>query len=68
MKSILAVTSQLAQTVQADLGQTFLLLRQFKDNTTFLPFPAEPHSSVDSVADLRTRGRRFDPQLGQSSF
>ena len=26
---------------------------------------AEPHSSDDSVADLRTGGRWFDPRLGQ---
>ena len=32
------------------------------------PLTAEPHSSVSSVADLRTRGRWFDPQLGQYSF
>ena len=30
--------------------------------------PAEPHSSVGSVADLRTGGRWFDPRLGQYSF
>ena len=29
---------------------------------------AEPHSSVGSVADLRTGGRWFDPRLGQYSF
>ena len=29
---------------------------------------AEPHSSVGSVQDLRTRGRWFDPRLGQYSF
>ena len=29
---------------------------------------AEPHSSVGSVADLRTGGRRFDTRLGQYSF
>ena len=29
---------------------------------------AEPHSSVDSVANLRTGGSRFDPRLGQYSF
>ena len=29
---------------------------------------AEPHSSVDSVADLSTGGRWFDPRLGQYSF
>ena len=29
---------------------------------------AEPHSSVDSVQDLRTGGRWFDPWLGQYSF
>ena len=29
---------------------------------------AEPHSSVGSVADLRTGGRWFDPQLDQYSF
>ena len=28
----------------------------------------EPHSSVGSVADLRTGGRFFDPRLGQYSF
>ena len=28
----------------------------------------EPHSSVDSVVDLRTGGRWFDPRLGQYSF
>ena len=30
--------------------------------------PAEPHSSVGSVADLRRGGRWFDPRLGQYSF
>ena len=30
--------------------------------------PAEPHSSVGSVADLRTGGRWFDPRLGQYSL
>ena len=34
----------------------------------FLTHSAEPHSLVRSVADLRTGGRRFDPQLGQYSF
>ena len=29
---------------------------------------AEPHSSVGSVANLRTGGRWFDPRLGQYSF
>ena len=29
---------------------------------------AEPHSSVGSVADVRTGGHRFDPRLGQYSF
>ena len=29
---------------------------------------AEPHSSVGSVADLRTGGRWFHPRLGQYSF
>ena len=29
---------------------------------------AEPHSSVGSVADLRTRGSWFDPRLDQYSF
>ena len=29
---------------------------------------AEPHSSVDSVADLRAGGHWFDLQLGQHSF
>ena len=29
---------------------------------------AETHSSVGSVANLRTGGRRFDPRLGQYSF
>ena len=29
---------------------------------------AKPHSSVGSVADLRTGGCWFDPQLGQYSF
>ena len=27
-----------------------------------------PHSSVISVADMRTRGRWFDPRVGQYSF
>ena len=27
-----------------------------------------PHSSVDSVADLRTGGHWFDPRLGHYSF
>ena len=30
--------------------------------------PAEPHSSVSSVADFRTGCRWFDPRLGQYSF
>ena len=30
-------------------------------------FKAEPHSSVGSVADLRTGGRWFDPWLSQYS-
>ena len=29
---------------------------------------AEPHSSVGSVADLRTGGRWFDPRFDQYSF
>ena len=29
---------------------------------------AEPHSSVGSIADLRTGGCWFDPRLGQYSF
>ena len=29
---------------------------------------AEPHSSVGSIADLRTGGRWFDPCLDQYSF
>ena len=29
---------------------------------------AEPHSSVGSIADLRTGGRWFDPRLSQYSF
>ena len=29
---------------------------------------AKPHCSVSSVADLRTRGRWFNPQLGQYSL
>ena len=29
---------------------------------------AEPHSSVGSVADLRTRDRWFDPRFGKYSF
>ena len=29
---------------------------------------AEPHSSVGSIADLRTGGRWFDTWLGQYSF
>ena len=29
---------------------------------------AQPHSSVGSVADLRTGGRWFDPRLGQYSL
>ena len=35
---------------------------------THLVFVAKPHSSVGSIADLRTRGRWFDPRLGQYSF
>ena len=35
--------------------------------TPQLFFQTEPHSSVGSVADLRT-GRWFDPRLGQYSF
>ena len=31
-------------------------------------YQAEFHSSVGSVADLRTGGRWFDPRLGQYSF
>ena len=31
-------------------------------------FAAEPHSSVGSIQDLSTRGRWFDPRLGQNSF
>ena len=34
----------------------------------FITFTAELHSSVDSVADLRTGGRWFIPRLGQNSF
>ena len=37
-------------------------------NTPVIYFPAEPRSSVGSFADLRTGGRRFDPQLCQYSF
>ena len=36
-----------------------------------IPLPhwnAESHGSVSSVADFRTRGRWFDPRLGQYSF
>ena len=31
-------------------------------------FAAEPHSSVGSVAHLRTEGRWVDPGLGQYTF
>ena len=34
----------------------------------FLLFSAAPHSSVGSVADLRTGGGWFDPRLSQYSF
>ena len=40
----------------------------FYELTSFHCISADPHSSVDSVADLRTGGRRFDPRLGQYSF
>ena len=33
-----------------------------------LKLAAKPNSSVGRVADLRTGGRGFDPQLGQYSF
>ena len=31
-------------------------------------YHAEPHTSVGTVADLKTVGRWFDPRLGQYSF
>ena len=50
-------------------------LHFFSSNNHFLPqcydlqnLFAEPHSSVGSVADLRTSGRWFDPRLGQYSY
>ena len=36
--------------------------------TQFLRHTAWPHSSVGSIADLKTGGRWFDPRLGQYSF
>ena len=39
--------------------------------TLFIPLPriiTEPHSSVGSVADLRTGGHMFNPRLGKYSF
>ena len=36
--------------------------------TSSKPLFAEPHSSVGSIADLRTGSRWFDPRLGQCSF
>ena len=39
-----------------------------KSRLIFKLIVAKPHSSVGSVADLRTGGRWFDPQLGQYSF
>ena len=51
----------------------FRLLKDIKSKLWGLYFNciyalAEPHSSVGSVADLRTGGRWFDPRLGQYSF
>ena len=34
----------------------------------FVPFLAEPHSSVCNFADLRTGGHWFNPRLDQYSF
>ena len=51
-------------------GFVIQLLTQFffqKPLTSFLTC-TEPHSSVGSIADLRTGGRWFDPLLGQYSF
>ena len=48
-------------TVYVSKRRDFLLI------TNFRQYDTEPHSSVDSVADLR-RGCWFDPQLGQYSF
>ena len=42
--------------------------QQIKWLTLSKTIPAEPHSSVGSVADLRAGGRWFNPQLGQYSF
>ena len=37
---------------------------KFEPQTRLVSNPvAEPHSSVSTVADLRTGGRRFDPRL-----
>ena len=44
---------------------------QYKIMATYvwiMKYLAAPHSSVCSVADLRTGGRWFDPRLGQYSF
>ena len=39
-----------------------------KHRHTFYQSQAEPHSSVGSVAHLRTRGYWFDPRFGHYSF
>ena len=53
-------------------GQSFFLCNKLRGTSCqakhYKTSYAEPHSSVGSVADLRTGGRWCDPRLGRYSF
>ena len=44
------------------------LLKQPWNSYIWTDFPAEPHCSVSTIADLRTGGRWFDSQVGRYSL
>ena len=52
--------------VQATCVSSVLSLK--REKSLYLVMWAEPHSSVVSVADLRTGNIWFDPRLGQYFF
>ena len=69
------MTEEILQLLSIPTAKEQSLLERFKSQGGGFIFyhlccvlEAEPHSSVGSIADLRTGGRWFDARLGQYSF
>ena len=60
-------TQKLVASEKDNGSQNFVAKRATQEHI-FHQLKAEPHSSMGSVADLRTGGRWFDPWIGQYSF